>query len=637
MKHLISASIILLLVSTIVFAGDEELAKFAPQKLKVGDEISITYNAGLKTAILKGVKEVTAEALILRSEGPPTLTEVSLKKSGQLWTGSFKLAEAKAQVLFLRFVSGDKTDDNSENVWDLLVYGSDGKEVKGAHMGRAQVQASGNYAGFKRAKDPAAAMNELKIERSLYPDNIGAIAMLWNLDMRANPGDETKQRILKELDELYAAQKDNQDNAAGLIGMYGRLGKKETTDSLQKMWIAKDSKGKIAENARLSEVYAERDPAKRAKLLEKFLVEFSPKADMLQNLKSTLSMFYMQAKNYDKAVEILEALPNPSGNMYNSLAWDIIEKGEKGPELEKAVRWAKKGIDVLKSGKEQKPPYMNSISWKKNQDMNLGMIADTYAFGLFKMGQTKEAENAYAEAVQLTEGKQGDINDRYVESIVANGNYRKVMKVCEEFILKGTLSDKMLESYKTAYVKVKGSDKGFDDVVNKAKNVAKEEARKKIMKERVNKPAVQFALKSMEGITVKLADLKGKVVVVDFWATWCGPCKASFPFLQKVYEKYKVNSNVMILTLNTWENETGTKREDLVKKFMADNKYTFPVLYDEGFVEKYGVEGIPTKFIIDKKGMIQFKSIGFDNGPKMVDEMTAEIEILLSDDFYSIK
>jgi len=93
MKHIVSASMILLLVSTIVFAGEEELAKFVPEKPKVGDEISITYNAALKTAILKGVKVVTAEALIVRSEGPPLLVEVALKKAGLLWKGSFKLNE----------------------------------------------------------------------------------------------------------------------------------------------------------------------------------------------------------------------------------------------------------------------------------------------------------------------------------------------------------------------------------------------------------------------------------------------------------------------------------------------------------------------------------------------------------------
>ncbi len=70
---------------------------------------------------------------------------------------------------------------------------------------------------------------------------------------------------------------------------------------------------------------------------------------------------------------------------------------------------------------------------------------------------------------------------------------------------------------------------------------------------------------------------------------------------------------------------------------MADNKYTFPVVYDEGYVEKYGVEGIPTKFIIDKKGKIQFKSVGFINGQKMIDEMTLENDMLLGDEFYSAK
>jgi thiol-disulfide isomerase/thioredoxin len=158
--------------------------------------------------------------------------------------------------------------------------------------------------------------------------------------------------------------------------------------------------------------------------------------------------------------------------------------------------------------------------------------------------------------------------------------------------------------------------------------------KKDLVKDRVNQPAVDFALKNLEGKIVKLSDLRGKVVVVDFWATWCGPCKASFPYLQKVYNKYKDNPKVVILAVNTWENVSGKEKENLVKKFMVDNKYTFPVLYDEGFVEKYGVSGIPTKFVIDKKGMVQFKTIGF-TGEKMVEEMTMQLDILLDDNFYS--
>jgi peroxiredoxin len=73
-------------------------------------------------------------------------------------------------------------------------------------------------------------------------------------------------------------------------------------------------------------------------------------------------------------------------------------------------------------------------------------------------------------------------------------------------------------------------------------------------------------------------------------------------------------------------------REATVKKFISENKYTFPVLLDTDVVEKYGVEGIPTKFVIDRNGIIQFKSIGFEGGDKMMVEMDLQFEMLLGDD-----
>jgi len=194
----------------------------------------------------------------------------------------------------------------------------------------------------------------------------------------------------------------------------------------------------------------------------------------------------------------------------------------------------------------------------------------------------------------------------------------------------------LIEQYKKAYVKTKGSEAGFDELLAGVKKKAIADLREELKKKIVNKPAVDFSLKGLDGNIVKLSELKGKVVVIDFWATWCGPCIASFPSLQKVYEKYKSHPDVVILALNTWENEEGAEREAKVRKFMEEKKFTFPVLFDDNFVYKYGVEGIPTKFIIDKKGMIQFKNVGFE-GAKMFDEMSVQIDMLLDDSFYELR
>ena len=117
-------------------------------------------------------------------------------------------------------------------------------------------------------------------------------------------------------------------------------------------------------------------------------------------------------------------------------------------------------------------------------------------------------------------------------------------------------------------------------------------------------------------------------VIVDFWAAWCGPCKASFPGMQKAVNKYADNENVEFLFLDTWEN--GKNKEENASKFMTENNYTFNVVMDNDnkAVADYKVDGIPTKFVVDKNGMIRFKSVGFNGSDDaLVSELSMMIEM----------
>jgi len=121
----------------------------------------------------------------------------------------------------------------------------------------------------------------------------------------------------------------------------------------------------------------------------------------------------------------------------------------------------------------------------------------------------------------------------------------------------------------------------------------------------IGSQAIDFQLQTLDGQTVKLSDLRGKPVLLNFWATWCPPCRFEMPFLQQINDSYSAKG-LVLLAIDIGESP-GT-----VQKFMTEFNLslTVPMDTDSKVAKSYGITAIPTTFLIDKNGVIQFKLLG---------------------------
>lgn len=166
------------------------------------------------------------------------------------------------------------------------------------------------------------------------------------------------------------------------------------------------------------------------------------------------------------------------------------------------------------------------------------------------------------------------------------------------------------------------------DYIAKAEEPAKEAKEEKL-------PAFDFELKDQYGNTHKLSDYKGKVVFLNFWATWCPPCREEMPHIEEIYKEYGYNKNDVVIlgaaSPATAENPSPQdESEEKIKAFLTKNNYTFPVVFDvKGeILRNYYINAFPTTFMIDREGNI----MGYVAGGLSKENMKKIIEMTLNNE-----
>ena len=301
---------------------------------------------------------------------------------------------------------------------------------------------------------------------------------------------------------------------------------------------------------------------------------------------------------------------------------------------ERALNYARRFEVGLRQAEKSKPSgRVSPAQWREEIDRGLGRALALQARATGNLGRTAEAailaQTSYdtyptAEAARETarwlarSGKHQEAIRRYADAFTISDPRSTDADRASARASMGELCRKL-----------KGSESGLGDLVLEAYDRTTALLGERRLKLRQADPNVQvtnpaeFTLTGLDGDKLALASLRGKVLVMDFWATWCGPCRVQHPLYQEVKRNFKDRSDVVFLSVNTDEERDG------VREFLEAHQWEKRVYFEDGLSSALRVSSIPTTVLLDKKGEVISRMNGFIP-ERFVEMLTERIREALS-------
>lgn len=544
-------------------------------------------------------------------------------------TGRFKLPDTVLYVS-IKITNGKEFDNNRDKGYGFNVY-ENGKPKKGTFFTQGAVSLYNKY--FFNAKvDTLKAIQLMEKEYQLHPDLKESTLPIYLSTLKLDKSKEAE--AVKLATEYYnkILETGKNDNFTERIveTIVGRDHQKR--DSLINEVIKKHPKGKAALRKQYIDFYfmAMYLPDSALTRYSSIVENFSDiEPEMRTQLTHSLITTYRGLLDYDNFEKHISKVNDPSflAREYNEIAWKMATKDK---DMDLAKKYSEKSLLNVDKMMEVKKPETTRIIFLRNKANYL----DTYAYILNKLGDTQGAVDNEVKSAELFNWENLGANENVVQYLVNNKQFEDALSKSENFIKDKYGSAKMDSLYKVAYIALNGDDTGLHQALENLKNAGNLSYIEELKKKMISMPAPDFSLKDDEGNTVRLSDFKGSVVILDFWASWCGPCIASFPAMLKAMNELK-GEDVVFLFINTQEyDNSDEKRLEAISKTLDDKFADFRVLIDEKNNDQflvgnlYNVKAIPVKFFIDKQGTLRYSSTGFESEEKLVKELKALVNVL---------